>query len=239
MGGDFWWFCGCHFLARKISVFIFINAKHIFLIHQCSSDCLLTVKVVICTVRLLLDHASICLSKQSFFHPGGCVCFTPGTAEPGVHACHYEDDILSSLPRHGLCETVFQLLQQRHEGLSGQPGRPQHGVEAPGRWAPCTYTHMQKVQLTQDANLRPMHLDCSPSGLQTKHFFTLMCLFEETMIQVADRFHGASGVESVVRALPYRILEAMVIMISNMTSINGKVRAHIGTNRIQRRQASR
>lgn len=98
---------------------------------------------------------------------------------------------------------------------------------------------MQKVHLTHDVNLKRMQLDCPPTGLQMKHFFTSMCLFEETMIQVADRFHGPSGVESVVRILPYRILEAMVIMISNMTSINSKVRTHIGTGRMQRHQASR
>lgn len=55
-------------------------------------------------------------------------------------------------------------------------------------------------------------------------------VFEETMMQVADRFHGPSGVESVVLILPYRISEAMLTMMENIDSINNKVRAHIGTN---------
>lgn len=50
------------------------------------------------------------------------------------------------------------------------------------------------------------------------------------MMQVADRFDGPSGVESVVLTLPYHISEAMLTMTENMESINSKVRAHIGTN---------
>lgn len=55
-------------------------------------------------------------------------------------------------------------------------------------------------------------------------------VFEETMMQVADRFDGPSGVESVVLTLPYRISEAMLTMMENIESISNKVRAHIGTN---------
>lgn len=66
------------------------------------------------------------LDKTVIFHPGGvCLflsCPNPGAAEPRVHAVHDEDDLLSPLPRHGLSQTLCQLLQQRHEGLSGQPG---------------------------------------------------------------------------------------------------------------------
>lgn len=50
------------------------------------------------------------------------------------------------------------------------------------------------------------------------------------MMQVADRFDDASGVESGVLTLPYHISEAMLTMMENMESINSKVRAHIGTN---------
>lgn len=54
-------------------------------------------------------------------------------------------------------------------------------------------------------------------------------VFEETMMQVADRFDDPPGVESVVLGLPYRISEAMLTMVENIDSINNKVRAHIGT----------
>lgn len=62
-------------------------------------------------------------------------------------------------------------------------------------------------------------------------FFTLTVppVFVETMIQVADRFDGPSGVDSVVLSLPYRISEAMLTMMDNIETINSKVRAHIGT----------
>uniref|UniRef100_A0A671XN67 Glypican-1 n=1 Tax=Sparus aurata TaxID=8175 RepID=A0A671XN67_SPAAU len=46
----------------------------------------------------------------------------------------------------------------------------------------------------------------------------------ETMIQVADRFDGPSGVDSVVLSLPNRISEAMLTMNDNIESINSKVR---------------
>lgn len=49
----------------------------------------------------------------------------------------------------------------------------------------------------------------------------------ETMIQVADRFDGPSGVDSVVLSLPNRISEAMLTMNDNIESINSKVRAHM------------
>lgn len=50
------------------------------------------------------------------------------------------------------------------------------------------------------------------------------------MIQVAGRFDGPSGVDSVVLSLPTRISEAMFTMMDNMETINSKVRAHIGTH---------
>ncbi|XP_041804397.1 glypican-1b [Chelmon rostratus] len=45
----------------------------------------------------------------------------------------------------------------------------------------------------------------------------------ETMIQVADRFDGPSGVDSVVLSLPYRISEAMLTMMDNIETINSKL----------------
>lgn len=45
----------------------------------------------------------------------------------------------------------------------------------------------------------------------------------ETMMQVADRFDGPSGVDSVVLSLPYRISEAMITMMENIESINSKL----------------
>uniref|UniRef100_A0A8C2YZ46 Glypican-1 n=1 Tax=Cyclopterus lumpus TaxID=8103 RepID=A0A8C2YZ46_CYCLU len=50
----------------------------------------------------------------------------------------------------------------------------------------------------------------------------------ETMMQVAGRFDGPSGVDDVVLSIPSRIAEAMFTMMENMHSINSKVRAHIG-----------
>ncbi|XP_070829688.1 glypican-1b [Chaetodon trifascialis] len=45
----------------------------------------------------------------------------------------------------------------------------------------------------------------------------------ETMMQVADRFDGPSGVDSVVLSLPYRISEAMLTMMDNIEAINSKL----------------
>ncbi|XP_034468955.1 glypican-1b [Hippoglossus hippoglossus] len=45
----------------------------------------------------------------------------------------------------------------------------------------------------------------------------------ETMMQVADRFDGPSGVDSVVLSLPYRISEAVLNMMDNMATINSKL----------------
>uniref|UniRef100_A0A8C4DH63 Glypican-1 n=1 Tax=Dicentrarchus labrax TaxID=13489 RepID=A0A8C4DH63_DICLA len=52
----------------------------------------------------------------------------------------------------------------------------------------------------------------------------------ETLIQVADRFDGPSGVDSVVLSIPYRISEAMFTMMENLVTINTKVRAQIGAH---------
>lgn len=49
------------------------------------------------------------------------------------------------------------------------------------------------------------------------------------MIQVADRFDGPSGVDSVLLSIPNHISDAMLTMMENMQTINSKVRAHIGT----------
>ncbi len=92
----------------------------------------------------LIDH--ICLTKQLFYIQVVCVYFWIGAGEPGVHASSYEDVLLSPLPRHGLCETLCQLLQQCHEGLSGQPGWPQHRVETSGRWGAHAHSHVRPVQ---------------------------------------------------------------------------------------------
>lgn len=45
----------------------------------------------------------------------------------------------------------------------------------------------------------------------------------ETMMQVADRFDGPSGVDNVILSLPSRISEAMLTMIENIESINTKL----------------
>ncbi|XP_069013370.1 glypican-1b [Embiotoca jacksoni] len=45
----------------------------------------------------------------------------------------------------------------------------------------------------------------------------------ETMMQVADRLDGPSGVDSVVLSLPYRISEAMSTMMENIATINSKL----------------
>lgn len=49
------------------------------------------------------------------------------------------------------------------------------------------------------------------------------------MMQVADRFDGPSGVDSVLLSIPNHISDAMLTMMENMQTINSKVRAHIGT----------
>ncbi|XP_068196285.1 glypican-1b [Antennarius striatus] len=45
----------------------------------------------------------------------------------------------------------------------------------------------------------------------------------ETMMQVAGRFNGPSGVDNVVLSLPSRISEAMFVMMENIESINSKL----------------
>lgn len=68
---------------------------------------------------------------------------------------------------------------------------------------------------------------------KTFHTFitlTVPPVFVETMIQVAGRFDGPSGVDSVVLPLPNRISEAMFTMMDNIETINSKVRAHTGTH---------
>lgn len=129
------------------------------------------------------------LESDFFFsHPGGvCVCFlfsTADTTEPGVHAGHYEDDLLSPLPRHAIGQTVRQLLHQRHEGLSGQPGRPQHRMEASGRWAArarCTqFGHMFAPRSLPCARFRRTHrIALLPVFNEGKrlHSRALLCLF--------------------------------------------------------------
>lgn len=58
---------------------------------------------------------------------------SPGLSQPRVHQGHDEAGLLPSLPRPGLGQTLLQLLQQRHEGLPGQPGWPGPGVAEPHR----------------------------------------------------------------------------------------------------------
>ncbi|XP_040000369.1 glypican-1b isoform X2 [Xiphias gladius] len=53
----------------------------------------------------------------------------------------------------------------------------------------------------------------------------------ETMMQVADRFDGPSGVDSVVLSLPNRISEAMFTMMDNIQTINSKLFQACGTLR--------
>lgn len=45
----------------------------------------------------------------------------------------------------------------------------------------------------------------------------------ETLIQVANRFEGPTGVDVVVLSLPYRISEAIFTMMENIDSINSKL----------------
>lgn len=45
----------------------------------------------------------------------------------------------------------------------------------------------------------------------------------ETMMQVANRFDGPGGVDGVVLSLPYRISEAMFVMVENIETINKKL----------------
>lgn len=156
---------------------------------------------------------------------------TPDAAEPGVHAGHYEDDLLSPLPRHAIGQTVRQLLHQRHEGLSGQPGRPQHRVEASGRWAArARYTqfgHMSAPRSLPGAQCRRTRRKALlPVFYEGKrlHSRALLCLFVDTMMQVADRFNGPSGVDNAILSLPNHISEAMMTMIENIDSVNSKVR---------------
>lgn len=47
--------------------------------------------------------------------------------------------------------------------------------------------------------------------------------FAETMMQVADRLDGATGVDSVILALPSRISEAMLTMMDSIDNINSKL----------------
>lgn len=64
---------------------------------------------------------------------------------------------------------------------------------------------------------------------ETFHTFFMLTVppvFVETMMQVADRFDGPSGVDSVVLSLPNRISEAMFTMMDNIQTINSKVRTH-------------
>lgn len=173
-----------------------------------------------------------------------CLCPTPGAAEPGVHEGHDEADLLSPLPRHGLRQALCQLLQQRHEGLSGQPGWPQHRVEASGRCGTRTHTQTHTRTPTRASDSAICLLKGSPdtwcyfaagslgrrSARETFHAcfkLTVSPVSAETMIQVADRFDGPSGVDSVVLSLPNRISEAMLTMNDNIESINSKVRAHM------------
>ncbi|XP_058489657.1 glypican-1-like [Solea solea] len=53
----------------------------------------------------------------------------------------------------------------------------------------------------------------------------------ETLIQVADRFYGPSGVDGVLLSLPLRISEAMQTMGDNIMSINSKLYQACGTLR--------
>lgn len=99
------------------------------------------------------------------------------------------------------------------------------------------FSHMFAQRFT-----RHMMLLCAASAAESLHqcttyetfhaFFTLTVppVFVETMMQVADRFDGPSGVDSVVLSLPYRISEAMLTMMDNIEAINSKVRARIGTH---------
>lgn len=59
---------------------------------------------------------------------------------------------------------------------------------------------------------------------------TVSPVFVETMMGVADRFDGPTGVDSVVLSLPNRISDAIFTMINNLETINNKVRAHMYTN---------
>ena len=81
----------------------------------------------------------------------------------------------------------------------------------------CTHTHTHsRVVLPR---CYKWNMSCTPS-------INVPPVFEETMIQVADRLDGPSGVEMAILTLPYRISEAMLTMMENIETINSKVRAH-------------
>lgn len=67
---------------------------------------------------------------------------------------------------------------------------------------------------------------CCPCSTKGNVFIPVpSCVFfVETMMQVADRFSGPSGVDSVILSLPNHISEAMMTMIDNIDSVNNKVR---------------
>lgn len=93
----------------------------------------------LCTQGLccLSDHSKLLHPREegSSPQPLGSLCLTlpvpTGVPEPRVHPCHHEADVLPPLPGHGQRQALQQLLPQRGEGLPGQPGRSQHGVEVP------------------------------------------------------------------------------------------------------------
>lgn len=58
---------------------------------------------------------------------------------------------------------------------------------------------------------------------------TVFPVFVETMVAVAYRFDGPTGVDSAVLSLPNRISEAIFTMMNNIETINNKVRTHIYT----------
>lgn len=90
------------------------------------------------------------------------------------------------------------------------------------------------VGSTHTLHMHPIQTHVCSSQLFTlvniSHLFVLTVapVFVETMMQVAGRFDGPSGVDAVVLSLPSRISEAMLTMTDNMETINSKVRTHNG-----------
>lgn len=76
--------------------------------------------------------------KCPSFKPWGLWCWlscqtSPGFSESRVCEGPDEADLLPSLSRLGLRQTLLHLLLQRHEGLPGQPSRPGPRVAEPYR----------------------------------------------------------------------------------------------------------
>lgn len=98
--------------------------------------------------------------------------------------------------------------------MPGQPGGPQHRVEAPDRWGGFKWE--RSIEL---------HIHCTPLYVLSHE----TRVFKDTMMQVADHLRSPSGVEDVIRTLPNSISDGMITMMENMDTVKNKVRVHVAT----------